>query len=227
MNKVYDNSSLKATLDESSSFGTVPPLSNGYDPTLDAMIKWCGILDAAKKVCNNPVSILDAGCGPSNLSLALKNVFSSVERVYCLDREPISRLLRSNEICQCFQGDFFEMCSLHVPNESIDLIVDGCSVTHFDTRNDHSPNDGCYRFASEAMRILRPGGIYITCSDFSLDGNSTGEFISVDAMVEAYSKGGLKLLTSNEDNFDLTDPFIANRQLNLGVVRLVFKKEIM
>ena len=226
MNKVFDIASLENTLKESSSFGSVPPLSNGHNPTHDAMVKWCGIIEASKKLCNQPESILDAGCGPSNLSLALKNVFPSVNQIYCLDREPISQLLRSNEICRCYQGDFFETCSLHVPNDSIDLIVDGCYITHFDTNSSLAPNNGCYRFSLEAMRILRPGGIFITCSDFSLNGNQNGEFIAIDAMIDSYKKGGLKLVDENNTNFDISNPVISYLPLNLGVVRLIFKKEI-
>jgi ubiquinone/menaquinone biosynthesis C-methylase UbiE len=224
MNQVIKNSDVEKILQTYELFADIEPLSNGHIPTLDAKIKWCGILEAAKKLCVNPVVLLDAGCGSSNLSLALKKQFETIEKIYCIDAEPISHKLRSNEICECIQSDIFSACSNYVPDESIDIIVDACSVTHFNITNQEAPNDGCYKFALESKRILKTGGIYITCSDFSIDENKTGEFVDIESMIASYRKGGLELIDNNL-SFDLNDAFISFKPRNLGIVRLVFIKK--
>jgi len=223
MNKILRNSDFSRLHQFISLFKEIKPISNGFEPYPDALMKWGGILEIASKISMNATRIMDAGCGPSNLSLALMQTIPTITEAICIDRGPISRLLVSNKSCRCYQGDFFQMCAAHVEDNTVDLIVDGCAVTHFDIKNSLAPNDGCYRFAKEAARILGPGGFYITSSDFSLSGNTTGEFVCVDSMIESYEKGGLRLYSDNND-FEINDPFIANEQLNLGIVRLVFTK---
>lgn len=223
MNQILRNSDFSRLSEFTKFFKEIKPLSNNFDPCPDALMKWGGILEASIITSNNATRIMDAGCGPSNLSLALKNLIPTITEIVCIDREPISHLLVSNTSCKCYHGDFFKMCSLHVPDDSIDLIVDGCAVTHFDVNSALAPNDGCFRFAKEAMRILKPGGFYITTSDFSLSGDTTGEFICVNSMIDSYEKGGLRLYSDYKD-FETNDAFIANAELNLGIARLVFTK---
>lgn len=223
MNQILRNSDFSRLHEFINLFREIKPLSNEFDPCPDALMKWGGILEIASKISVGATRIMDAGCGPSNLSLALMQAIPTITEAICIDRESISQLLTSNRSCRCYQGDFFQMCANHVADNSVDLIVDGCAVTHFDVKNSLAPNDGCYRFAKEASRILKPGGFYVTSSDFSLSGNTTGEFVCVDSMIESYEKGGLKLYSDYRD-FEINDPFIANDQLNLGIVRLVFTK---
>lgn len=221
INTVFRNKELKQLEKFSSHLWNVTPLGNGFPPTTDAMVKWCGILETIHDLSLDPKSIMDAGCGPSHLSLAIRDMKPQIQEIYCLDREQISPLLRNQNICKCFLGDFFEACQKNVPDDSLDLIVDGCSVTHFDASCNLSLNDGCYKFAKEAKRTLKKNGFYITCSDFSLSGNEKGEFVSVNSMIKSYEDGGLRLYAGSSD-FNDEDAFIANKELNLGIVRLVF-----
>ena len=222
MNRVIKNKDLKDLKSYEDALWKVSPLSNGLHPTTDAMVKWCSII---KTILDNKLeatSILDAGCGPSNLSLAIAEATQKTTQIFCIDVEPISHKLLQTPMCQCFRGNFFDMIK-NIKDNALDLIVDGCSITHFDTNSNHQPNDGCYKTAQEAMRVLKPGGFLVTASDFSLSGTETGEFVNVDALVKSYSAGGLVL--KGEKDFSIEDAFIANSSLNLGVVNLVFQKE--
>jgi SAM-dependent methyltransferase len=199
------------------------PLSNGHQPTADAMLKWCSILEAISCTPGTFTSMMDAGCGPSNLSIAIKALHNPIQEMICIDWERISFRLTSHPLCKCFQGDFFDACSSNVKDEQLDIIIDACSVTHFDTHSNYAPNDGCYRLSKEAMRILKPGGYYFTTSDFSLGGAIIGEFVCVPQLIESYEAGGL-FLVGDKPKFITDDAFVSNEQLNLGVVRLVFQK---
>lgn len=222
MNKVISNKEAEVLKKHDKILWSVPPLSNGYHPTPDALVKWYSIIDAALTLNKKYEKILDAGPGPSNLSLVMREAFPTINEIFCIDRERISPLLTSNSICRCFQGDFFEQVE-NIPDDSLDLVIDACSVTHFDTNSNFAPNDGCYRLAKELNRILKKGGFYITASDFSLQGNKSGEFIDVESMISSYELGGLKIYDSSD--FNMEDIFVANRQLSLGVVRLIFQNE--
>lgn len=222
MNKVITIKNVEELKKHEKIVWSVPPLSNGHHPTEDAMIKWCSIIDSAKSLGVNYEKVLDAGCGPSNISLMLKQVFPSINEIFCVDREAISPLLMSNPLCKCYKGDFFEQVK-NIPDDSLDVIIDACSVTHFDINSQFAPNDGCYKLAKEATRILKKKGYYISASDFSLSGNKKGEFIDVESMIQSYELGGLKLFGDND--FNIENAYIANSQLNLGIVRLSFIKE--
>lgn len=222
MNKIISNKNVEELKKHEKSVWSVPPLSNGHHPTEDAMVKWCSIIDSALDLGLNYEKILDAGCGPSNISLALKQIFPTINQIFCIDREMISYVLTSNTLCKCYQGDFFEQVK-NIPDNSLDLIIDACSVTHFDTNSEFAPNDGCYKLAKEATRILKKKGHYISASDFSLAGNKKGEFIDVESMIQSYELGGLKLF--GDSNFNLENAYVANSQLNLGIVSLTFIKE--
>lgn len=222
MNKIISNKNVEELKKHEKTVWSIPPLSNGHHPTEDAMVKWCSIIDTALALGLKCEKILDAGCGPSNISLALKQVIPDINEIFCIDREMISHVLRSSSFCKCYQGDFFEQVR-NIPDNSLDLIIDACSVTHFDTNSRFASNDGCYRLAKEALRILKKKGHYISASDFSLLGNKKGEFIDVESMIQCYELGGLKLLGTS--NFNLENFYIANSQLNLGIVNLTFIKE--
>lgn len=225
MNKVLNKNSVEELKKYEKILWSISPLSNGHHPTEDAMIKWCSIIDAALEIDLKYEKILDAGCGPSNLSLILKESFPTIDEIFCIDRERISPLLTSSSICKCFQGDFFEQAK-NIPDESLDLIIDACSVTHFDTNSNVAANDGCHRLAKEATRILKKEGFFISVSDFSLLGNTKGEFIDIESMIQSYESGGLKIFGTKNLEIDMQNVYISNRQLNLGIVRLIFNKNV-
>lgn len=221
MNKVISRAEVEELKKYEKSVWAISPLSNGHHPTEDAMVKWCAIIETALKLNFSYEKILDAGCGPSNLSLILKGVFPTINEIFCIDRERISPLLTSNSLCKCFQGDFFEQVK-NVPDNSLDIIIDACSVTHFDTSSKFAPNDGCYRLAKEATRILKKDGFYVSASDFSISGNKSGEFVDVGSMIHSYELGGLRIFGSQDFSMDAKEVYVANNQLNLGIVKLVF-----
>jgi hypothetical protein len=225
LNKIVAKNDLENLKKYEELLWRVNPLGTTEIPTEDAKIKWSSIIESIlhfkiNETCN---CMVDAGCGPSNLSLIIKTFSPKLEKIFCIDKEQISHNLRSSPFCNCAVGDFFDVYSRLVGNEQVDLIVDACSVTHFDVRSVNSPNEGCYRLAKEAVRTLKKGGYYITSSDFSLDNHEKGEFISVDAMTRSYLAGGLKLVGS-VDMSSMDNAYVANKQLNLGIVTLIFQK---
>jgi len=193
----------------------------------DALVKWASIMKIIDDLKIEPKKILDAGSGKSHISLAIdKMLENSLEEIRCLDIVSPIATLQTNEKCKFKVQDFFES-SNDLENEYFDLIIDGCSVTHFDTNSKHSHNDGCFKMGKVAERILKKGGYLICASDVLSfnDDQIKGEFISIELMVSAYEAGGIKLISDLDKSIDdcvLVDYVVHGKNLAIGT--LAFRK---
>ena len=107
-------------------------------------------------------------------------------------------------------------------DNSVDIFMDGCAVTHFnDSSDENTPNKGWRSIFEALKRVMKPGGYFICFSDIVVGTETvTGEFIIPEDIVRMAEESGL-ILTS-EYNYSRNDLFIHAR--GLGVASFVFTK---
>ena len=134
--------------------------------------------------------------------------------------------------------DYINYSKKNFKDSSIDLFLDGCSVTHFKITSEIVPNDGCYFIGKEIFRTMKDDGYLIVTSDVTLSDLDTGEFISPKSMIKCFKAAGLKLLEpdgtwpmTTSDNTPATQPYINRHQVrehefnDYHVARFVFVKD--
>ena len=67
-------------------------------------------------------------------------------------------------------------------DDSVDIFLDSCSVTHFNFINNSNP--GWANVFRSVQRILKPGGFFIVSSDIRFDKERIGEFILPETIVK-------------------------------------------
>ena len=103
-----------------------------------------------------------------------------------------------------------------IPDESVDVFIDSCAVTHFDPKG-YYENKGWKEVAYGVSRALKSGGRFILSSDVDLYARG-GEFITPQRIIEIMKENGL----------DLTSPFVVTdydlKTCPWPVVTLTFEK---
>ena len=106
--------------------------------------------------------------------------------------------------------------------DSVDIFLDSCSVTHFNFINNSNP--GWANVFRPVQRILKPGGFFIVSSDIRFDKERIGEFILPETIVKTAEDSGL-ILTSKLE-YNRKDAIIRNQPGYgiLGVANFCFRK---
>ena len=103
-----------------------------------------------------------------------------------------------------------------IPDESIDVFIDSCAVTHFDPKG-YYENKGWRDVAYGVSRALKSGGRFILSSDVDLSATG-GEFITPQRIIDIMKENGL----------ELTSPFVVTdnnlKTCPWPVVTLTFEK---
>jgi hypothetical protein len=149
----------------------------------DALWKWSGILDAFFKLYgDNPQfeTCVDIGGGLSPIHLIMSNYgkvknvddcshtggkfsgwFPIKDEVF-YEESPGFDYVKDN--IEYINSDFIDYIKT-VPDNSIDLFVDGCSLIHVGPCSNHSFHDGVGEVAFHMNRTLKPGGYFISTCD--------------------------------------------------------------
>lgn len=149
----------------------------------DAMWKWSGILDAFFKLYGNDPQFetcVDIGGGLSPIHLIMSNYgnvknvddcshtggkfsgwFPIKDEVFYEESEGFEYIKDNIEY---INSDFIDYIKT-VPDNSIDLFVDGCSLIHVGPCSNHSFHDGVGEVAFHMNRTLKPGGYFISTCD--------------------------------------------------------------
>ena len=111
-------------------------------------------------------------------------------------------------------------------DNSVDIFMDGCAVTHFnDSGDEETPNRGWRSIFEAVKRVMKPGGYFICFSDIECAITTSipciGEFILPEDIVRMAEESGLTL--TSEYNYSRDDRF--SHSCNLGVASFVFTKE--
>ena len=153
---------------------------------------------SAKQILN----ILDMGCGNGHVShwivkLAKTNTlgfdpsisyrdFLSNTKINLQNRfggvKVKSKLVRTNHL------GFFAR------NKSkFDIIIDNCSVTHFDTKPNLNVNNGWLMVIEKSREILNSSGKFIVATDVCGKGNPNAEFVNQIELVNAFENLGWRI----------------------------------
>jgi len=157
---------------------------NYGDLNWDAIWKWSGILDSLFKIYGDTPKFdttIDIGGGLSPIHLILSNYGKVINVDDCShtggkfqgwfpipDGEVFYEQSQGfdyiKENIEYINSDFIEYIKT-VPDNSIDLFVDGCSLIHVGPCSDHSFHDGVSEVAHHMHRTLKPGGHFISTCD--------------------------------------------------------------
>ena len=174
----------------------------------DAILKWISILREFKSIGGENLKVVDLGAGPASLP----HIISSLgHNVTAIDIADIDHLVQQSLVKMVLGDVLYEL--KEIPDESIDVFIDSCAVTHFAP----SGNSGWKQVAEGVSRALKSGGSFILSSDVDLNATD-GEFITPQRIIDIMKDSGL----------ELTSPFVVtNNNLKTcpwPVVTLTFKK---
>ena len=108
-------------------------------------------------------------------------------------------------------------------DNSVDIFMDGCAVTHFnDSGDEKTPNRGWRSIFEALKRVMKPGGYFICFSDIRCgDETVIGEFIRPEDIVRMAEESGLTL--TSDYHYSRIDRFVHSD--DLGVASFVFTKK--
>ena len=189
---------------------------NGTWDNDDATIKWAGSEIIFDKLGRDGMRVVDLGAGDGPVAHMIANKGYDVVGV---DVKPWSFGYQS--LAVMVTKDAIEFVREYEDN-SVDIFMDGCAVTHFnDSSDENTPNKGWRSIFEALKRVMKPGGYFICFSDIVVGTETvTGEFIIPEDIVRMAEESGL-ILTS-EYNYTRNDLFI--HSIGLGVASFVFTK---
>jgi len=190
----------------------------------DATIKWAGSAIIFDKIAygksqdfiKEGVKVVDLGAGDGPVAHMISHRGYDVVGV---DVKPWNFGYQS--LAVMVTKDAIEFVREYEDN-SVDIFMDGCAVTHFnDSGDEETPNRGWRSIFEAVKRVMKPGGYFICFSDIVVGTETvTGEFIIPEDIVRMAEESGL-ILTS-EYNYTRNDLFI--HSIGLGVASFVFTK---
>ena len=177
----------------------------------DAILKWISILREFKSIGGSNLKVVDLGAGPASLP----HIISSLGHdVTAIDIADIDHLVQQSLVKMVLGYVLYEL--KEIPDESVDVFIDSCAVTHFDPKG-YYENKGWREVAYGVSRALKSGGRFILSSDVDLYATG-GEFITPQRIIEIMKENGL----------DLTSPFVVTdndlKTCPWPVVTLTFEK---
>ena len=177
----------------------------------DAILKWISILREFKSIGGSNLKVVDLGAGPASLP----HIISSLGHdVTAIDIADIDHLVQQSLVKMVLGDVLYEL--KEIPDESVDVFIDSCAVTHFDPKG-YYENKGWREVAYGVSRALKSGGRFILSSDVDLYARG-GEFITPQRIIEIMKENGL----------DLTTPFVVTdndlKTCPWPVVTLTFEK---
>jgi len=189
---------------------------NGTWANDDATIKWAGSEIIFDKLGRDGMRVVDLGAGDGPVAHMIANKGYDVVGV---DVKAWDFPYQS--LAVMVTKDAIEFVREYEDN-SVDIFMDGCAVTHFnDSSDENTPNKGWRSIFEALKRVMKPGGYFICFSDIVVGTETvTGEFIIPEDIVRMAEESGL-ILTS-EYNYSRNDLFI--HAIGLGVASFVFTK---
>lgn len=185
----------------SSYFKTLKELGYG-NLNYDALWKWSSLLYQVDLIKDKLTgrNIIEAGGGKSPVSAILSENYkvTNIDINFQDKWFPDNIGLESSAFNKVDKvpHNFLSYCRT-IPSDSVDIVLDGCSIIHFD-RSSENINKGLYDSAIEIKRILKPGGYFITASDCLYPDNprdikpNYGEMLYPERFFECVESTGLK-----------------------------------
>ena len=183
----------------------------------DATIKWAGSIIIFDKLAKKGMRVVDLGAGDGPVAHMIADRGYDVVGV---DVKPWSFGYQS--LAVMVTKDDIEFVREYEDN-SVDIFMDGCAVTHFnDSGDEETPNRGWRSIFEALKRVMKPGGYFICFSDIQCgDETVIGEFIRPEDIVRMAEESGLTL--TSDYYYSRIDRFV--HSCNLGVASFVFTKK--
>ena len=182
----------------------------------DATIKWAGSMIIFDKLAKKGMRVVDLGAGDGPVAHMIAdrgyNIVGVDVKAWDFPYQSLAVMVTKDAI------EFVR----EYEDNSVDIFMDGCAVTHFnDSGDEQTPNRGWRSIFEALKRVMKPGGYFICFSDIVVGTETvTGEFIIPEDIVRMAEESGL-ILTS-EYNYSRNDLFI--HASGLGVASFVFTK---
>ena len=183
----------------------------------DATIKWAGSMIIFDKLAKKGMRVVDLGAGDGPVAHMIADRGYNVVGV-----DVKSWDFPYQSLAVMVTKDAIEFVREYEDN-SVDIFMDGCAVTHFnDSGDEKTPNRG-WRSSFEALkRVMKPGGYFICFSDIRCgDETVIGEFIRPEDIVRMAEESGLTL--TSDYHYSRIDRFVHSD--DLGVASFVFTKK--
>jgi SAM-dependent methyltransferase len=193
----------------------------------DALWKWASILDFFYSTNFKNAKILDIGGGHSPISFILdkEHDITNIDINFSDAWFPLNigfGDIRNSKI-KIIESNFFNACK-NFENQTFDVIIDGCSIIHFDT-NKENLNRGLQRALEEIKRLLKPEGCFIICSDSlypepPINIENSGEMLYPEQLYNTITKNGfsliskLKLVPDNFKNLKYENEYPSSQKIN-------------
>ena len=205
-------------------------LTDDYAPTywkdrglwnkLDCFCKWGSLLMMFDEIEQPDMRVVDLGVGEGPVPHVISNKGHDVSGV---DNMRIDHPFKTS-LVQMVLRDAKEFLT-DLDEESVDVFIDSCSVTHFEF--DRTSNIGWEKVLSASHSKLKSGGYFIISSDTHLipENKRTGEFLIPEEIVSIAKNVG----------YDLPQEYVYSRvdairrteggETDLGVANFMFVKK--
>ena len=190
---------------------------NGTWRNNDATVKWTGSEIIFHKLAKEGMKVVDMGAGDGPVAHMISNkgydVVGVDVKIWPFGYQSLAVRVTKDAI------EFVK----EYEDNSVDIFMDGCAVTHFnDSSDENTPNKGWRSIFEALKRVMKPGGYFICFSDIQLGNETvTGEFIIPEDIVRMAEESGLTL--TSEYNYSRDDCFV--HSIGLGVASFVFTKK--
>ena len=183
----------------------------------DATIKWAGSMIIFDKLAKKGMRVVDLGAGDGPVAHMIADRGYNVVGV-----DVKSWDFPYQSLAVMVTKDAIEFVREYEDN-SVDIFMDGCAVTHFnDSGDEKTPNRGWRSIFEALKRVMKPGGYFICFSDIRCgDETVIGEFIRPEDIVRMAEESGLTL--TSDYHYSRIDRFVHSD--DLGVASFVFTKE--
>ena len=190
---------------------------NGTWRNDDATIKWSGSEIIFDKLAKEGMKVVDLGAGDGPVAHMISNkgydVVGVDVKIWPFGYQSLAVMVTKDAI------EFVK----EYEDNSVDIFMDGCAVTHFnDSSDENTPNKGWRSIFEALKRVMKPGGYFICFSDIKCDDQTViGEFIRPEDIVRMAEESGLTL--TSDYYYSRIDRFV--HSCNLGVASFVFTKK--
>jgi len=228
-NKIFTNADLEEAKKwrDDSGYAEEYPRSNDPCPEKnfwyrpDTICKWTSILRMFELIEKDNMKIIDLGVGESPVPHIICKRGHKVEGC---DIRSVG--LPYQSLVSIVLKDAFDYLKEYQEN-SVDVILDGCAVTHFGNGDttDEFIHCGWGSVLKSASKILRSGGVFIGSSDTMID-KRFKEFLLPEQIVEIANSYGLQLYGTDEFDYGRENAMIRDQPRigTLGVSNFIFIK---
>jgi len=181
----------------------------------------------------HPKSILDIGSGEMGISGYLISKYDCEYIGVDLGKDTAQtfiNFLTSNKI-STDKVKYYEMDFLtYIPNKKHDIIIDVCSMIHFNPNKNICHNDGLYMCGEIVYNSLTDDGLFLFTSD-CLNRNLPNhynvlnrEYIEPEQIIECFEKANLQYLPEHSQFLTREEINASHNEMNINVISTGWNK---